>query len=68
MLIVILKNDDLVEASMGNIVRMAEKLSCVKGHYEKDDQMKVLQIMISKYPNILLIHLERACSGARHDI
>ena len=59
---------DRVDASMKNVARAVEKLFCPKGTYEKDDQMNFAQFMLKYYPDALLVHLERACSGARHDI
>ena len=62
------KDTDCVDASMKNVARATEKLFCAKGLYDKGDQMDFAQMMIDEYPGALLMHLERACSGARHDI
>ena len=59
---------DRVDASMKNVAQAVEKLFCPKGIYEKGDQMNFAQFMLKYYPDALLMHLERACSGARHDI
>ena len=53
---------------MNNVARATERLLCAKGLYDKGDQMDFAQMMIDEYPGALLMHLERACSGARHDI
>ena len=62
------KDTDRVDASMKKLARATEKLLCAKGLYDKGDQMYFSLMMIEEYPGALLMHLERACSGARHNI
>ena len=62
------QDTDRVDASIRNVARAVEKLFCPKGLYEKGDQMEFAQFMIDEFPGVLLMHLERACSGSRMDI
>ena len=59
---------DRVEASISNVARACEKLSCQKMLYDKGDQMDFGQYMYENHEGVLLMSLLRACSGGRHDL
>ena len=62
------QDTDCADASIRDVARAVEKLFCPKGLYEKGGQMECAHFMLDNFPGVLLMHLERACSGSRMDI
>ena len=69
--------DDPFSLDIINFIRLCEKFFCPKGHDYKSDEFDFWAWMrrdveddgsVNPRKNVVLMHLERACSGARQDL